>query len=118
MPRIEELGAKITALEIELEAELAKRRAELRVGFERGKAAFEEEIVRRHRELRTRLSTYVLRARPLVVLSAPFIYSVLIPLVLLDLFVTIYQAYVFQFMGFQKCDGEITSSSIGTISLT
>lgn len=102
MPRIEELGAKITALEIELEAELAKRRAELRVGFERGKAAFEEEIVRRHRELRTRLSTYVLRARPLVVLSAPFIYSVLIPLVLLDLFVTIYQAVCFPVYGIPK----------------
>ncbi len=56
---------------------------------------FEEEILRRHRELRTRLSTYLLNARPLVVLTAPVIYALIVPLVLLDLFVSIYQRSLF-----------------------
>jgi hypothetical protein len=56
---------------------------------------FEEEILRCHRELRTRLSTYLLDARPLVVLTAPVIYAVIVPLVLLDLFVSIYQRSLF-----------------------
>ena len=82
-------------LEAELEAELAQRRAELHVSLERGRAFFEEEILRRHRELRTRLSTYLLNAPPLVVLTAPVIYAVIVPLVLLDLFVSIYQRVCF-----------------------
>lgn len=53
-PNIVALTAKIHELEAELEAELAQRRAELHIGMEKGRALFEEEILRRHRELRTR----------------------------------------------------------------
>lgn len=43
-PHIAALTEKIRELEAELDAELAQRRAELRVGMERGRAFFEEEI--------------------------------------------------------------------------
>jgi hypothetical protein len=92
---IAELTGKIAALQAELDAELAKRRAELRFGLERGRIAFEEEILRRHRELKTALATYVWNARPLVIVTAPVIYAMIVPFVLLDLFVTIYQAVCF-----------------------
>lgn len=101
-PKIAALTTNIQILEAELEAELAQRRAELRVGLEKGRAFFEEEILRRHRELRTRLSTYVLNARPAVVLTAPIIYAVIVPLVLLDLFVTVYQSVCFPVYGIPK----------------
>src|SRR6476660_9346776 len=101
-PKIAALAEKIQILEAELEAELAQRRAELSVGLERGRAFFEEEILRRHHELRTRLSTYLLNARPLVVLTAPVIYAVIVPLVLLDLFVSIYQRVCFPVYGIPK----------------
>jgi hypothetical protein len=94
-PHIVELIRKIRELEAELDAELAQRRAELHFGMERGRAVFEEEILRRHRELKTRLSTYIRKAHPLVILTAPVIYALIAPLVLLDLFVTIYQAVCF-----------------------
>jgi hypothetical protein len=101
-PQIAALTEKIRLLEAELEAELAQRRAELRVGLEKGRAFFEEEILRRHRELRTRLWRYILRAHPLVVLTAPVIYAVIVPLVLLDLLVTVYQAVCFPVYGIPK----------------
>ena len=94
-PHIAALTEKIRLLEAELEAELAQRRAALRVGLEKGRAYFEEEILRRHRELKTRLSRYILNANPLVVLTAPVIYALIVPLSLLDLFVTVYQAICF-----------------------
>jgi hypothetical protein len=93
---------KMRSLEAELDAELAKRRAELRIGLEKGRAVFEEEILRRHRELKTRLSAYILGAQPLVIITAPVIYSVIVPLVLLDLFITIYQAICFPVYGIPK----------------
>ena len=94
-PNIVALTEKIATLQAELDAELAKRRAELRVGLEKGRVAFEAEILRRHRELKTALSTYILNANPLVILTAPVIYSLIVPFVLLDLFVTVYQAVCF-----------------------
>ncbi|HEY1311156.1 MAG TPA: hypothetical protein VGF02_09420 [Pseudolabrys sp.] len=101
-PHINALTEKIAALEGELEAELAKRRAELRVGLENGKVIFEEEIIRRHRELRTKLYQYVLNAHPLIMLTAPVIYALIVPLVLLDLFVTVYHAVCFPVYGIAK----------------
>jgi hypothetical protein len=93
------LMERIASLEAELDAEFAKRRAGLRYGLERGRVIFEEEILRRHRELRTSLLRYIANARPLVVLTAPVIYSLIIPLVLLDLSVMLYQAVCFPAYG-------------------
>ncbi len=94
-PHVAALTEKIALLQAELDAELAKRRAELRIGLEKGRIAFEEEILRRHRELRTALAPYILNAHPLVILTAPVIYMLIVPLALLDLCVTVYQAVCF-----------------------
>ena len=93
---------KIGALEVELEAEFTKRRAGLRFGLEQGRVIFEEEIVRRHWELRTGLLRYIIQARPLVVLTAPVIYGPIVPLVLLELSVMLYQAICFPAYGIVK----------------
>jgi len=107
-PHIVELTEKIQELEAELEAELAQRRAELRVGMEKGRAFFEGEILRQHRELRTRLSTYILHAHPPVVITVPVIYAMIVPFALLDLFVTIYQAVRFPVYASRSCGAAIT----------
>ena len=101
-PHIAALTERIRALEAEPEAELAQRRAELRVGLEKGRAFFEEEVLRRHRELKTHLVRYVLSAHPLVLLTAPVVYALIVPLALLDLAVTIYQAVCFPVYGIPK----------------
>ena len=101
-PQIAELMEKIRLLQGELDAELAKRRAELRVGLEHGRIKFEEELLRRHRELRRKLVPYVFGARPLVILTAPVIYAGIIPFLVLDLFVSVYQAVCFPIYGIAK----------------
>ena len=93
---IDAIIAKIRTLEIDLEGEFAKQRAGLRYGLERGKVLFEQEVVRRHRELRTDIGRYLLNARPLVVLTAPVIYSLILPFVVIDLWVSVYQAICFR----------------------
>jgi len=50
---INSIVTKIRALEHDLEGEFAKQRAGLRYGLEHGKVLFEEEVARRHRQLRT-----------------------------------------------------------------
>jgi hypothetical protein len=99
---IDELTKKIAELQAEVDAEIARRNAALRVGLEQGRIVFEEELLRRHRELKTALSKYLLNANPLAVITAPFIYAVIVPLLLLDLFVSVYQAVCFPAYGISK----------------
>jgi hypothetical protein len=96
---VDSIIGKIRALEHELEREFAKQRAGLRYGLENGRVRFEEEVARRHRELRRNLAAYVFNARFLVALSAPVIYSLIIPFALIDLWVTIYQRLCFPVYG-------------------
>lgn len=67
-----------------------------------GKVWFSKEIEREHRRLKTSLARYVLQSRWLAILTAPFIYAVIIPFVLLDLFVSVYQAVCFPVYGIPK----------------
>ena len=99
---VSDLLDRMKALELQLEAELARQHAQLKIGLENGRIAFEEEVLRRHRELKTRLTTYLRQANPMVVITAPVIYSMIIPFLLLDLFVSVYQAICFPVYGIKK----------------
>ena len=100
--QISELIESIRELEDELEIELAKRREELRFKIIGRKVRFEQEILEQHRALKTRLSRYIVEARPLVVLTAPFIYVLIIPFLMLDLLVSLYQFVCFPVYGIPK----------------
>jgi hypothetical protein len=93
--QLDTLMEKLRDVEAEIEVELAKRREELRFHFEKRRIVFEQEVARLHRELKTRLSRYIIEANPLTVLTAPVIYSLIVPIALLDLSVMAYQAVCF-----------------------
>ena len=96
------LLAKIRSLEEELEQSVNARRSALRMRIHNGKVAFEQAIEQRQRELKVHVLHYVIGARPLILLTAPFIYAVIVPFALLDLFVTLYQAVCFPVYGIEK----------------
>jgi hypothetical protein len=93
---------QIGALETELEAEFAKVGCDFRFEGENRRFNFEPEMLRLHKDQKTTLSRYILNARPLAVLSSPFVYGLIIPLVFLDLSVSIFQAACFPAYGIQK----------------
>lgn len=96
------LVGRIRKLEDELQEEFGRRRDDLQYRIEQGRVVFEADVRKRHKELKQKLSSYIAEARPLVVLTAPVIYSVIIPFVLLDIFVTIYQAICFPVYRIEK----------------
>ncbi|MET4101994.1 hypothetical protein ABIE58_001418 [Roseovarius sp. MBR-78] len=102
MTTTETILTRIRELQEELEADFARRRAAFRYGIENGRVVFEAEMRRRHREMRVRLLTFLRRARPLTIITAPVIYSMIVPFALLDLFVSIYQAVCFPVYGIEK----------------
>ncbi|MGA8707870.1 MAG: hypothetical protein WB646_12885 [Steroidobacteraceae bacterium] len=91
--------AQIRQLESELELELARGRLDLAFTVKEGVVRFEERILKRHRQLKSNLAAYILRARPLMILSAPIIYILLVPFMLLDLFISLYQLTCFPVYG-------------------
>lgn len=97
--RLKELFARAKALEDEIEAELQSRRDRFGVRMEQGRAFFDAEVVARQRAAREKLLDYIRGIRPLVFLTAPVIYSVIVPFVLIDLWVTLYQRICFPVYG-------------------
>lgn len=100
--RISWLMENIRALQSELDAELAKQRARLSYGLEKGRAVFEQEILRRHKELKVNLFKYITHANILTALTAPVIYAMIVPFVFLDICVSIYQFVCFPAYGITK----------------
>ncbi len=101
-PAVASLLDRIRALEAELEAELARQRADLQYRIEQGRVAFEAAILQRHRELKTRLHRYILDAGWLSILTAPVIYAMIVPIALLDLGLTLYQWICFPAYGIAR----------------
>ena len=90
-PRIDELLARIRRIEDEVEQEIQRRRAELHADFEHRRIRFEREVLEQQRRFRTGLLRYLAGAELRNVITAPVIYAVFFPLLLLDLAVTTYQ---------------------------
>ncbi len=68
----------------------------------KGKVWFSKEIQKEHRKLKTSLFRYVLHSRFFAIVTSPFIYGCIIPFVLLDLFVSVYQTVCFPVYGVPK----------------
>ena len=89
------LTAKLRSVEAEIETELAKRREQLRFRIESGRVVFEQDVKRLHRAIKVRSTRYFIDANPWIVLTAPVIYSLIVPILLVDLWVMAYQAICF-----------------------
>lgn len=89
-------------LEQRLDEILSQKREEFRYQLQQGKVHFQREIRALHRAQRIGIPQYILRARVRHILSAPIIYSVIIPLVLMDIFVSFYQATCFRLYGIPR----------------
>jgi hypothetical protein len=87
--------ARIRELQEQLETEFDRRRDAFLYRLDNGRVIFDAEARRRQRALRVRLSDFLRQTRPMVVLTAPLIYSLIIPFVVLDLMVTLFQRLCF-----------------------
>jgi len=102
-PTLEEILGRLQKLQAELEIEsdqlLKEKRRQFHYTLEQGKVRFEQGFKALQRQQRIGLWRYLLGARLAHVLSAPIIYSVIVPLALLDLMITLYQHTCFRIYG-------------------
>lgn len=100
--RIEELRAHISHLEREVENELHAARERWRYRVDAGRVRFEREVREAHRRLKPRIPRFLRESSPLTVLSAPVIYSLIVPVALLDVWVSTYQRICFPIYGIAR----------------
>lgn len=96
--RIDELLERIAALQEELDGEYRQARED----WARKKAELADEFARQQRRYKTGLFRFLIRSRLLVILTAPVIYAGWIPFLLMDFFVSVFQAVCFPVYGIPK----------------
>lgn len=101
-PIISELLARIQHMESEIELEMKLKRAELKADFDETRVRFEREVLEQQRRFKTGVIAYLLTANWLSVLTAPVIYALFFPILLLDLCITIYQHICFRAYGLAR----------------
>ncbi len=82
---------KVAELQEEFDKNAEERRKKFRYSIEQGKVVFEQAAVLRHRLARMKLSKFLIDSKLGAVITAPLIYSLIVPIALLDLFMTVYQ---------------------------
>lgn len=99
MTRINELLLKIEGLEAELEQELRKKREDLEYTIQKHKIRFSREVQAKQREFLRKWLDYVYDSGPLIILTIPIIWGALLPCLILDAMVTVYQFICFPIYG-------------------
>lgn len=101
-PKISELLNRIQQMELEIELEMKRKRAELQADFEETRVRFEREVLEQQRRFKTGVISYLLTANLMSVLTAPVIYALFIPILLLDLSISVYQHICFRAYGIKR----------------
>lgn len=99
---VDELLARMRALEEELQAELTKKRDEIAFVIEDRRVRFAREVLARQRLHRVGLWRFLRGSRLPVLLTAPLVYAGFLPFALVDLFVTVYQRLCFPVYGIPR----------------
>jgi hypothetical protein len=92
----------MTQLQEQMDEALKERAEQFRYELKNRRVVFEREVLDAHRAFKTHLAHYIWNARFLSIVTAPIIYAVVVPLALLDLSMSIYQAICFPAYGIPK----------------
>ena len=93
--RISDLLAQIRSLEDELEEALRTHQVQFLYRVEGTRVRFEEAVGKAHRQLKVGIFRWLRESRLRNIVSAPFIYAMIVPFIVLDLGISIYQFICF-----------------------
>jgi len=100
--RLDDLRLQIAQLEQEFDEDVRAARERWRYRVERGRVRFEREARLAQKRLKQGVPAFLRNSRPLNILTAPIVYSLVVPVALLDLWVSVYQAICFPAYGIAR----------------
>jgi hypothetical protein len=98
----EDLFARIAQLEREVEHELNQARDQWRYRVDAGRIRFDHDVRRLHKRIRQSIPAFIRESSPLNLLTAPIIYSMIVPLAILDVSFNLYQTIWFPLAGIPR----------------
>ena len=90
---------KIQNFETALRGEFDEYRKKFHYSVQGTKVRFEKEIIKQHKRLKIGVLRSIRNTRVAFILTAPVIYAGIVPLLILDFFVTVYQRFCFPIYG-------------------
>jgi len=96
IPRVREILNEITALEAELRQALDEREQSVLFDIKNRRIRFDRSVHEAHLKLKSGLGGWLRRSSPASLLSVPLIYAMIVPLLVVDLSFTLYQAICFR----------------------
>ena len=99
---IDDLIVRLTGLEDELDRKLEERRAALQYRVEKQRVVFEKNIIRQHKRIKTGLITFLRRSPLAALVVSPVVYSLIVPLIVLDVGVSLFQKVCFSAWGIRR----------------
>lgn len=102
--RIRHLLDQMSVLEEDMRVALQEQEASALFQIKGKRVEFEQSIREAHSRLRSGFFHWLVTYRPQNLITGPVIYSMIVPLAILDLFVSIYQALCFPIYGITKVD--------------
>jgi hypothetical protein len=93
--RIQQVLARMAALEEELRDVLHEQETRALYEIKGKRVEFGQAVRQAHRQLKTGLFQWLFANRPQNLITGPVIYGMIVPLLVLDLSVTLYQAFCF-----------------------
>jgi hypothetical protein len=100
--RIQQLLNQMTTLEDELRTALSEQQSSMFFQIKGKRVEFEQSIKQTHLKLKQNFFRWLVTNRPQNLITGPIIYSMIIPLVITDLFITFYQLTCFPIYGIKK----------------
>jgi hypothetical protein len=100
--RIRDVQEKILELQDELESLLTSAHEQFHYRMAEGRIFFEETVRAYHKRVREPLLQFIKNASLLHVATAPFVYSLIFPILFADIAVTLYQVICFPVYGLKK----------------
>lgn len=100
--RIQQLLDQITTLEDELRTALNEQQSSIFFQIKGKRVEFEQSIKETHRRLKRNFFRWLVTDRPQNLITGPIIYSMIVPLLITDLFITFYQLTCFPIYGIKK----------------
>ncbi len=99
---ISNLLNKIQELEAEAEKELEAHRSKFHYTLKKKRIRFEAAARQQHRKLRTGLGRFIAESDIPAILAAPIVYALIVPIILVDISVSLYQGICFPVYGIKK----------------
>jgi len=100
--RIQQILSQITALEDDLRTALNEQQTSMFFQIKGKRVEFEQSIKETHRRLKTNFFRWLVLNRPQNLITGPIIYSMIIPLLITDFFVTFFQWTCFPIYGIKR----------------